>query len=188
MEEIKLGGIKFPKKSRPLSPPKNSPDKDIWMTPPDLALDIVRYFQSQDLMCESFDFLEPCCGNGAFLNALKNELNGESITIDWCELSKGRDFFEWPEKDYDWIITNPPFSKYADFLEKSLSIANNVVFYGTVCHILSLKKRLRLIKEAGFYIREVLFTETPKGWTTGGFACGAILLTRQAGDCKFSYL
>lgn len=49
-------------------------------------------------------------------------------------------------------------------------------------------KRLRIIKEAGFYIREVLFTETPKGWKTGGFQCGAILLRRQAGDCKFSYL
>ena len=165
--------------SRNLCPHKNSPDKDLIFTPFDLAQKIVRHFNP------SGSILEPCMGEGSFYYNLKEYADGY---VDWCELSKGRDFFEWPEKDYDWIITNPPFSKYADFLEKSLSIANNVIFYGTVCHILSLKKRLRIVREAGFYIREVLFTETPKGWNTGGFACGAILLTRQAGDCKISYL
>ncbi len=164
--------------SRNLCPPKNSPDKDLIMTPPDLAQKIVSRFNPWG-KC-----LEPCYGDGAFLDAMLPY----AATLQKCELSDNIDFFEWPQKDYDWIITNPPFSKYANFLEKSLSIANNVVFYGTVCHILSLKKRLRIIKEAGFYIREVLFTETPKGWKTGGFQCGAILLRRQAGDCKFSYL
>jgi hypothetical protein len=178
LDKPKLGGIKFPKKKN-LCPPKNSPDKDLVMTPFSLAQNIVRHFNP------SGSILEPCMGEGSFYYNLKEYANGE---VDWCELSKGRDFFEWRGLDYDWIITNPPFSKYADFLEKSLSIANNVVFYGTVCHILSLKKRLRMVKEAGFYIREILYTETPKDWTTGGFQCGAILLTKQAGDCKISYL
>ncbi len=190
MENIKLGGIKFPKKSRPLSPPKNSPDKDIWMTPPDLALDIVRYFQSQDLMCESFDFIEPCRGTGSFFNAMKKVFRGDSITIDWCELSEGVNFLEknFYGQKYDWLISNFPFSKYADFLQKSMAIADNVITYGTVCHVLSLKKRLRLIKEAGFFIREILYTDTPKEWRTGGFACGAIYLNKQPGLCKISHL
>jgi hypothetical protein len=178
--------------SRNLCPPKNSPDKDLVMTPPELAEQIVDHFSR--LVNEThFNFLEPCRGEGAFYNAMQKLLSckaHEDSEFDWCELSEGKDFFdlEFNHFKYDFIFTNPPFSKYANFLEKSLSIANNVVFYGTVCHILSLKKRLRIVKEAGFYIREVLFTETPKGWSTGGFACGAIHLSKHAGDCKFSYL
>jgi hypothetical protein len=182
MEEIKLGGIKFPKKSRPLAPPKNSPDKDIWMTPPDLAQKIVQYFGP------SGDMIEPCMGDGSFYFPMKEySSDGE---VDWCELSKGRNFLEkdFCGQKYDWLITNYPFSKYADFLEKSMQVAENIVTYGTVCHILSLKKRLRLIKEAGFFIREILYTDTPKEWNTGGFACGAIYLNKQKGDCKISYL
>ena len=168
-------------KKKTLCPPKNPPDKDLVMTPRDLARKIVGHFRPSGYI------IEPCKGTGAFYDHLTAY---SSESVDWCELSEGRDFLNWNfgDKKYSWLITNPPFSKYADFLEKSLSIANNVVFYGTVSHILSLKKRLRLIKEAGFYIREILYTDTPKGWTTGGFQCGAILLTKQAGDCKISYL
>lgn len=182
MNEIKLGGIKFPKKPRRAAPPKNSPDKDIWMTPPDLARKIVNHFQPSGTM------IEPCKGTGSFYNEL---LRYEFIDgVDWFELSLGRDFLEnnFGSKKYEWLVTNFPFSKYVDFLEKSMKIADNIITYGTVCHILSLKKRLRMIKQAGFYIREVLLTDTPKGWNTGGFQCGAILLTKQAGDCKLSYL
>lgn len=53
---IKLGGIKFPRK---LCPPKNSPDKDIWMTPTKMAQDIVRYFSP------SGEMIEPCMGDGS---------------------------------------------------------------------------------------------------------------------------
>jgi len=168
-------------KKRRLAPPKNSPDKDLWMTPEDLARKIVCHFRPSGYI------IEPCKGTGAFYNHL-TAFSYENV--DWCELSEGRDFLNWNfgEKKYNWLVTNFPFSKYVDFLEKSMKIANNIVIYGTVCHVLSLKKRLRMIREAGFYVREVLFTDTPQGWPTGGFACGAILLNKQAGDCKFSYL
>lgn len=169
-------------KKRRLAPPKNSPDKDVVFTPPDLARKIVQHFAPSGFM------IEPCMGDGSFYFPMKEY--GSDGEVDWCELSKGRDFLEkdFCGQKYDWLITNFPFSKYVDFLEKSMKIANNIVIYGTVCHVLSLKKRLRMIREAGFYVREVLFTDTPQGWPTGGFACGAILLNKQAGDCKFSYL
>jgi len=193
MNEIKLGGIKSqkkqrPKKSRPLAPPKNSPDKDIWMTPETLARDIVNHFQfNYQIFCDN-SMIEPCRGTGSFFNAMKKAVSPQNV--DWCELSEGVDFLEkdFCGQKYDWLITNFPFSKYADFLQKSMTLADNIVSYGTVCHILSLKKRLRLIKEAGFFIREILYTDTPKEWRTGGFACGAIYLNKQAGDCKISYL
>lgn len=175
--------------SRKLCPSKNSPEKDLVMTPPELAQDIVDYF-SPAFICGD-KFLEPCKGEGAFVSAIQKHpyIFDQGIGfIHWCELSEGIDFLEkdFCGQKYDWIITNFPFSKYADFLEKSMQVAENIITYGTVCHVLSLKKRLRLIKEAGFYIREVLLTDTPKGWNTGGFACGAIYLSKQAGDCKFT--
>jgi hypothetical protein len=167
--------------AKKLCPDKNSPDKDLIYTPRDLARKIVGHFQPYGYI------IEPCRGTGAFydhLTAYSHE------AVDWCELSEGRDFLNWNfrDKKYNWLITNFPFSKYADFLEKSMKIADNIVTYGTVCHILSLKKRLRLVKGAGFYIREVLLTDTPKDWTTGGFQTGAIYLSKQAGDCKFTEL
>lgn len=179
--ETKLGGIKFPKKSRRAAPPKNSPDKDLVYTPRDLARKIVSHFRPYGYI------IEPCRGTGAFYD----HLTAYSYEpVDWCELSEGRDFLNWNFRDkrYNWLITNFPFSKYVPFLEKSMQIADNIVTFGTINHILALRKRLRMVKEAGFYIREVLLTDTPKGWSSGGFQCGAILLTKQAGDCKFSYL
>jgi hypothetical protein len=58
----------------------------------------------------------------------------------------------------------------------------------TVNHVISLKARLRDIKEAGYFVREILFMDTPKEFPQSGFALGAILLNKEAGDCKFSYL
>lgn len=181
-DKIKLGGIKFPKKTRRAAPPKNSPDKDIWMTPRDLARKIVCHFQPCGYI------IEPCVGEGAFSDPLRDyAFDGK---VDWCELSKGRDFLltDFGDKKFNWLVTNFPFSKYVDFLEKSMKIADNIVTYGTVSHILALKKRLRIVRQAGFYIREVLLTDTPEDWRTGGFQCGAIHLSKQSGDCKFSQL
>lgn len=175
-DQIKLGGIKFPKK---LCPSKNSPDKDLVFTPFDLAQKIVRHFSPSGFI------LEPCMGEGSFYYNLKEYADGEA---DWCELSKGRDFFEWPEKDYNWIITNPPFSKFRAFLQKSMQVADNVVFLCSINHILGLRARLKDIKVAGFYIREVLLCDTPKSWPASGFQVGAIHLSKTAGDCKFSNL
>ncbi len=175
--------------AKSLIPKKNSPDKDNIMTPPELAQNIVDHFSSRFMSGDKF--LEPCRGDGAFVSAIQKHhyLFDRGIGfIHSCEIREGEDFFAHPKNGYDWIITNFPFSKYKEFLKKSMKVAENIVAFGIVCHILSLKARLRLIEESGFYIREVVLTETPKGWTTGGFQCGAIYLSKEAGDCKFTDL
>ena len=82
--------------SRNLCPPKNSPDKDLVMTPPELAEQIVDHFSR--LVNEThFNFLEPCRGEGAFYNAMQKLLSckaHEDSEFDWCELSEGKDFFD----------------------------------------------------------------------------------------------
>ena len=45
---------------RAFCPPKNTPDKDIVMTPEYLAKDIIEHYKPQGLI------LDPCRGTGAF--------------------------------------------------------------------------------------------------------------------------
>ena len=64
--------------------------------------------------------LDPCMGDGAFLRQLP-------AGSDWCELRKGKDFFDYNTK-VDWIIGNPPYSIFEEFLRHSFDIAQNVVY------------------------------------------------------------
>lgn len=87
---------------------------DAVYTPEWVAADIVRYFKPRGRV------LEPCCGGGAFMRFLP-------AGTMWCEIAKGRDFFDWSEP-VDWIVTNPPYSQTRQFLRHALALANNVVF------------------------------------------------------------
>lgn len=166
--------------ARKLIPSKNQPNADKVYTPDDLAEAIVNHFKPWG------ECLEPCAGGGAFVRAMKKF---GVANISAMEIDEGSDFLEdvfWAE--YSFIITNPPFSKFRAFLKKSMELADNVVFLCTINHIFGLKARLRDIKDSGFYIREVLLCETPASWPSSGFQTGAILLTKQKGDCKIYYL
>ena len=66
--------------------------------------------------------LEPAAGDGRIVNFLQNK----GITMDYCELQEGIDFFEW-RGEYDLVITNPPFSLAQEFIEHALSMSTTVV-------------------------------------------------------------
>lgn len=123
--------------------------------------------------------LEPCMGEGAFYNKLKGEK-------DWCEVSKGRDFFEY-EGHVDWIITNPPWSIFRPFLKKSMEVADNVAFLVTMPHWTT-KARLRDIQEAGFYIREFILLDSPDCFPKTGFQLVVGVISKTPGDTKWTKL
>ena len=178
--------------SRPLCPPNGAsakeraanPERDDVMTPRDLAVAIIIHFKPTG------HFLDPCCGDGAFLNQV---IGVESA--DWCEIKRGRDFFTYDfgeDAYFDWVITNPPFSLLRPFLRRSMELSDNIVF---LCHlnaILGLKARLNDVKKAGFGIREVLLVDTPPastGWPQSGFQVAATHLQRgYRGDVKWGNL
>ena len=91
---------------RAFCPPKNTPDKDIVMTPEYLAKDIIQHYKPEGLI------LDPCRGTGAFYD---NYDATYPHTKDWCELAEDRDFLQYHRK-VDWIITNPPWSMMQQFL------------------------------------------------------------------------
>jgi hypothetical protein len=146
-------------------PNKNTPDKDIVMTPPCLAIDIIRHFSPTGRI------LDPCRGEGAFYD------NYPTANKDWCELSEGKDFFDYKEK-VDWIITNPPWSKIRDFVEHGMTLSDNMVYLITINHFTT-KRRMRDIIQGGWGIKEFYCVETPpKPWPSLGFQVAAVHLQR----------
>ena len=92
---------------QPLAP------SDIVYTSDEIAKDIVEHFKP------SGRILEPCKGEGAFLKHMPG--------AEWCEIQEGRDFFQWVDP-VDWIVTNPPYSLFREFLRHALEVSRDVVF------------------------------------------------------------
>jgi hypothetical protein len=127
-------------------------------TPVELAGRIVEYFKPMGRV------LEPCAGNGHFLQYLPG--------ADWCEIKRGRDFLSY-EGRVDWIITNPPWSQIRPFLMRSFKVADQVVFLMTINHAWT-KARLRIARENGFGLRTLLLVDTPSAFPQSGFQLGAV--------------
>jgi len=160
---------------RAFCPPKNTPEKDIVMTPEYLAKEIIEYFNPFGVI------LDPSRGTGAFYDNFPGENN------EWCELAEQKDFLTFNKK-VDWIITNPPWSKMQEFLAHGMRIADNIVYLTTINHYTT-KKRIRDMRGAGFAIKEIYNVPTPmKPWPQLGFQLAAIHTQRgYTGDIKFSY-
>lgn len=137
---------------------------DVVYTPDALASAIVVHYKP------SGRILEPCEGGGSFVRALDG--NCESF-----ELAKGTDFLTQSGR-WDWIVTNPPWSKLRPFLAHSMASADNVVFLCLV-NAFFMKARFADIERAGFGIKEVLVVDQPpKPWPQTGFLLGATHLQR----------
>lgn len=153
-------------------PNRNYISDDVVQTPLQLCKQIVDHFKPSGII------LEPCCGQGNFQKVLP-------VGTLWCEISKGRDFFDFPRR-VDWIITNPPWSKIREFLQHSMVLSSNVVFLFTINHLWT-KARIRDITEAGFGIKEIVLCETPKSFPQSGFQLGCVHLRKRYDSfCKIS--
>jgi hypothetical protein len=87
---------------------------DVVMTPDFVSSYIVKFINP------SGKCLDPCCGAGSFLKYLPTG-------SDHCEIKEGKDFFDYNQK-VDWIIGNPPYSIFENFLRKSFELADNVSY------------------------------------------------------------
>lgn len=87
---------------------------DVVYTPDKTAKDIIDWLKPTGLC------LDPCLGDGAFYKYLPKG-------SEWCEIRKGKDFFDYNKK-VDWIIGNPPYSIFEDWLQHSFELADNVAY------------------------------------------------------------
>jgi hypothetical protein len=131
--------------------------EDVVLTPDAIAGDIIAHFKPTGRI------LDPCRGDGAFWKQMPG--------AEWCESRQGRDFFAWYEP-VDWIVSNPPYSIFADWLEHSLKIANDIVYLIPLAKVFSAEKRIRDIYRVGGIVETKLYgsgTEIgfPFGWPVG---------------------
>ena len=144
------------------------------MTPPELCKKLYNHFKPPGKL------LEPCKGTGNFFMSFSPEQEKE-----WCEITGGRDFFEFNER-VDSIMTNPPWSQIRNFLVHSMKLANDIYFLFTINHLWT-KARLRDIKQNGFGIREICLCSTPDSFPASGFQLGMVHLQRgYSGKIKLS--
>jgi len=147
-----------------LQPNRNYVSNDEIPTPRHLARALVEQLKPAGRI------LEPCCGDGAFLEALPPG-------AEWCEIKLGRDFFQWNSGPVDWIITNPPWRQIRAFLRQSFSISRNVAFLMTVNHAWT-RARLRDADEAGFGLSRIVLVDTPRTFPPSGFQLGMVVYTK----------
>ena len=114
--------------------------EDVVYTPENIAkltIDLIAPYISP-----TETILEPCIWWGAFYNTLSKKYNN----VDWCEIEKWRDFFEY-NKNIEWIITNPPYSIYEEFLYHSMEIADNVVYLVPLSKAFTSLRRIKALYE-----------------------------------------
>jgi hypothetical protein len=142
---------------------------DMVLTPPALARQIVSFFRPSGLA------LDPCRGP---MRPFYSALQRHGCTVDWCEITEGKDFLEY-DRQVNWIITNPPWSRFLAFLKHAMTLADDVVFLAALSAFTGFRARLDAMKDAGFGLREsLLVPHPPKPWPVSGFQLAATRISR----------
>ena len=96
--------------------------------------------------------LEPACGGGHMAEVLK-EYFGTVTSADIASYGYPcmiADYLETDHETHDWVITNPPFNRAGEFIQKALKTSN----IGT-----AMFARLAFLESKGRY--ESIFSHTP---------------------------
>jgi len=137
---------------------------------------IVDYFNP------SGSILEPAAGKDVFYNLFKTN---EKFR---CEIDDGIDFLTF-DKKVDWIITNPPYSIYDIFLEKSFETANDVVFFVPIAKAFKSNKIQQMVIKYGGLKEIVYMGGGSKHGFAFGFPVGCLHYQKgYKGDCKITYV
>jgi hypothetical protein len=157
-----------------LSPGPNGPAHDLVQTPDALARAIVAHFRP------SGRCLDPSAGAGEPFARAMRKLPGVTVACD--DVLWSRDFFDRPATDrFDWVVTNPPWSKFRPFLAHAMELSDRVVFLATLTHFVT-RRRLADVDAAGFSLREALLVpQPPPPWPSSGFQLAAVLVARGRG-------
>ena len=146
---------------------------DVVYTPNRISRDIVLWLNPTGLC------LDPCRGDGAFYQ----QFIGEK---DYCEIQEGLNFFDYKKK-VDWIIGNPPYSIFEQFLMHSFELSPNVCFIVPTNKVFQRQKIMRLINDyGGIKAMRVYGSGSVVGFPFG-FSVGAFHFKRNFnGPCHLS--
>ena len=97
---------------------KKRKKSDFYETP----YSMTRQFINGEYFNKELTVLEPSCGEGAILKILKE--NWKSDLVTGKDLIQTKDDYLNENKEWDYVITNPPFSLALEFIQKSKIVAN----------------------------------------------------------------
>lgn len=156
---------------------RNYQSDDVVMTPPALAEALV------DALRPFGRILEPAAGNGSFLAPLRRY-----GSVEACDITDGQPGFTWVSGRVDWIVTNPPWSQFAEFLRHAMEMADHVAMLVTVNHWWT-ARRVCDVRDAGFGYRQLILCDWPVEWPRSGFQLGMMYIARAYdGPCEIRRL
>ena len=130
--------------------------KDVVFTPEYVSKKIIS------LLNPSGWCLDPCKGDSSFYNNLP-------IHKDYCEIEEGKDFFEYTKK-MNWIIGNPPYSLFEEFLRHSFNLAENVSFIVPINKVFQRQLIMNMINKYGGIKQIIVFGSGQKVGFPFGFS------------------
>ena len=147
---------------------------DIVYTPKEVAQHMVEHFKPKGRI------LDPCKGTGVFTDLLSG--------ADWCEISDGKDFYDYTEK-VDWIISNHPYSIFSDFLRHSFTVAENIVYLIPANKTFNSYKMMKEIADWGGIVEMNVIAPGSKLKFPIGFCIAAVHFKKgYKGDMKTTFM
>ena len=109
----------------------------------------VEYFNKNSTVCE------PACGGGAITRVLKEHWEDDKVTAYDQETN-----FLWETGEYDYIVTNPPFSIAFEFIQRAKVVAKSKFAFLLPLSYLHGKKRFDEIYSDRTYGLEKVYVFT----------------------------
>lgn len=146
---------------------------DVVYTPEWCVRDMLAHFEPSGLL------LDPCRGKGAFTDQLP--------AAEWCEITQGRDFFDW-HKPVDWVLGNPPYSMTREWFRHSYAIADHLLYLVPLRNIFSGYGFVREIYAYGAIAEMRIYGTGGKLGFPMGNAVGALHIVRgHIGHTRVSF-
>ena len=165
---------------------KNRQVNDAYFTPTDTVLDFLHV---QDVLTKSMSILEPCCGNGQISRNLiasgyKDVTSSDLIDYGYEPAKTGVDFLKI-RKNYDAIITNPPYKHATDMVNHALTLSPVVVMLLRLSYLEGIERARTVWKNTPLhrvYIcshRPSMYAVDHTGPRKGGFVAYAWYVWKQ---------
>ncbi|MCC6837381.1 MAG: class I SAM-dependent methyltransferase [Bacteroidia bacterium] len=157
-----------------MKPPLRQGGKDDFQTPPSALEPLFKFLKPH------WKIWDCASGKGNLTRALKKK----DYKVISTDILSGRDFLKYEPKEYDCIITNPPFSLKQEFLQRAYCLGKPFAFLLPLTTLESAKRQF-LFRCCGLEL--ILFDhrinfETPDGegegswfataWFTNGLKIG----------------
>ena len=148
--------------------------KDVVYTPETIAVDMISWCHPAGVC------LDPCKGDGAFFDNFPKDR-------DWCEIREGKDFFKYTKR-VDWIIGNPPYSIFEDWLIHSMELSSDIVYIIPTNKVFQQFAIMELIENFGGIFGMRIYGSGRNVGFPFGFSVGAFHFKRNyTGDTNVSF-